>query len=91
MRSAARAQSDDWRNEDPNLPKSPWWFTDEDALTVGFRIIRPLDAPAEADRSKFWDPDANKISIAVDNRIAEGRGVYGLVDPDLPADLEKVK
>ncbi len=91
LRSAARAQSDDWRVEDPNIPKSPWWFTDEDALTVGFRIIRPLDAPPEADRNKFWDPDATKISIAVDNRIAEGRGVYGLVDPDLPEDLEKVK
>ena len=91
LRSAARSQTDDWRNEDPNLPKSPWWFTDEDALTVGFRIIRPLTPPAAGERNKYWDPDATKITIAVDNRIAEGRGIYGLVDEDLPADLEKVK
>ena len=91
LRSAARSMTDDWRNEDPNLPKSPWWFTDEDALTVGFRIIRPLVAPEEKERAKYWDPDVRKINFAVDNRIAEGRGIYGLVDPDLPADLEKVK
>jgi formylglycine-generating enzyme len=44
LRSAARRRSDDdnWREEDPNFPQSPWWFTSEPALSVGFRPIRPL-------------------------------------------------
>ena len=54
-RSASRRASNDveWREIDPNSPKSPWWFTEPDALGVGFRIIRPLKPAAQADRAKY--------------------------------------
>ncbi len=91
VRSAARFATEDWRSEDPNLPKSPWWFTDEEALTVGFRVIRPLRPVATPERHRFWDPDAERLKSAIDNRMEEGRGIYGLVDPDLPAALEKIR
>ncbi len=31
LRSAARVSSDDeaWKTTDPNIPKSPWWYTDD--------------------------------------------------------------
>ncbi len=88
LRSAARAQTEDWRNEDPNLPRSPWWFTDEPALAVGFRIVRPLDKPAADLLKKYWDADSEILRQAVEDRIAEGRGVLGLVDPQLPKAAE---
>ena len=54
LRCAVRGQTDDWRIEDPNLPKSPWWFTDEEALMVGFRIVRPLHRPSSELCKKYW-------------------------------------
>jgi len=44
LRSAARVgSSDDWKIQDPQLPKSIWYLTD--AQFVGFRIVRPLVPP----------------------------------------------
>ena len=44
--SVARLASDDkpWKEEDPNYPKSPWWYTCEEGLGAGMRIVRPFDA-----------------------------------------------
>ncbi len=86
LRSAARAQTENWREEDPNLPKSPWWFTDEPSLNVGFRLVRPLVAPATAEqRARYWEIDNEELRQAVEDRLAEGRGVQGVVDGELPA------
>lgn len=42
VRCAARtASSPDWNQEDPQRPQSIWWLTD--ALTVGFRVVRPVE------------------------------------------------
>jgi len=94
-RAAARQQSDDdgWRSEDPNFPQSPWWFTSEPALSVGFRPIRPLKAPATmAERNKYWDADIQQIRDDVNQRVdKEGRGARGIADPELPADLKKLE
>ena len=79
LRCAARHATADWREEDPNLPKSPWWFTDEEALCVGFRVIRPLTVPEPAGRMRYWDADVEYLREDVDSRVSEGRGVYGLV------------
>ncbi len=47
-RSAARLGSDPlWKIKDPNFPKSMWYHTD--AIFVGFRVIRPLEPPTEAE------------------------------------------
>ena len=44
LRSAARRGSDkDWKQQDPQIPQSIWYFTD--ALFLGFRVVRPLDEP----------------------------------------------
>ncbi len=94
LRSAARRGSDDddWRGEDPNFPQSPWWFTSQPALSVGFRPIRPLSEPATmAEKNKFWDADIDQIREDVENRInQEGRGSRGVTSRDLPAAIQKL-
>lgn len=94
-RSAARRKSDDddWRAEDPNFPQSPWWFTSQPALSVGFRPIRPLNAPATpAEREKFWKADLEQVQTDVDLRIDnEGRGARGVANEALPAAIDKLK
>ncbi len=39
--------------QDPQIPKSVWYHTD--ALHVGFRIIRPLEVPSEAEKAEKWE------------------------------------
>jgi sulfatase modifying factor 1 len=90
-RSAARRGSEDvaWKDVDPNFPKSPWWYTEEPALGVGMRIVRPLEEPALADRRRWWDADIDSIRDDVDSRMNEGRGARAIVDPQLPADAKE--
>lgn len=90
-RSASRDMTDDWRVEDPNEPKSPWWFTDEPGRAVGFRLVRPLHEPAEEVKQKFWAEDSVLLEIAVDNRLEGGRGVRAVVDPELPEAAKQVE
>jgi formylglycine-generating enzyme required for sulfatase activity len=91
-RSAARRGSsdDEWRETDPNSPKSPWWFTEPEALGVGFRIIRPLKPAPEADRAKYWDSDLSSITLDAKDRLDQGRGARGIVDPFLPDAVQKL-
>jgi formylglycine-generating enzyme required for sulfatase activity len=52
-RSAARRGSDrTCKMQDPQLPKSVWYFSD--AQWVGFRIVRPLKAPPADQMQKYW-------------------------------------
>ncbi len=97
-RSAARrgsrdaggtAENPDWKDVDPNFPKSPWWYTEEPALGVGMRLVRPLVPLAAADRQRWWEADVPSIKNDVASRLEEGRGAQGIVDPNLPADLVK--
>ncbi|WP_031426495.1 formylglycine-generating enzyme family protein [Flavimarina sp. Hel_I_48] len=54
LRSAARMpSSENWKMRDPQFPKSKWWNTD--APYVGFRIVRQVNPPAEAQYSNYWD------------------------------------
>ena len=49
LRSAARMPStNDWKNQDPQIPQSIWWHTD--AIFVGFRVVRPLHEPTEEEK-----------------------------------------
>jgi formylglycine-generating enzyme required for sulfatase activity len=53
-RSAARLGSDeDWKQQDPQIPQSIWYFTD--ALHVGFRVVRPLVEPSDDEKAAKWD------------------------------------
>src|SRR5690606_11352626 len=54
LRSAARVGSEAaWKRQDPQIPKSIWYFTD--ATHVGFRIVRPLNEPSAEERKAKWD------------------------------------
>ncbi|TWT83128.1 Serine/threonine-protein kinase pkn1 [Planctomycetes bacterium CA13] len=92
LRSAFRLPSDDepWKGDDPNFPRSPWWFTSDWGRGIGFRIFRshkPLDKELI---TKFWEPNAEDVVSDVESRIMGGRGGWGLVDPELPAAIEAI-
>jgi formylglycine-generating enzyme required for sulfatase activity len=54
LRSAARdGSSEDWKEQDPQIPQSIWYHTD--ALGVGFRIVRPLVEPTDGENAAKWD------------------------------------
>jgi formylglycine-generating enzyme required for sulfatase activity len=53
-RSAARrASNPDWKQQDPQLPKSIWYLTD--ATWLGFRIVRPLEIPTVEEMFAAWN------------------------------------
>jgi formylglycine-generating enzyme required for sulfatase activity len=86
-RCAARQKSEDseWKLSDPNIPLSPWWFTEEPATAVGMRIMRPLQ-PLTADEKKHvWEADIEEVRQDVNDRLREGRGAIGVADESLPA------
>ena len=91
LRSAARRGSEDvaWKDVDPNLPKSPWWYTEEPALGVGMRLVRPLTAPPPDAQRRWWNADVESIAADAADRLQQGRGARGLVDPDLPDEAKQ--
>ena len=92
-RSAARHKSDDpeWTLSDPNLPVSPWWFTEDPAAGVGFRILRPLTPMDSKLKQRVWDADIEEIRQDVADRIEEGRGTRSAANVGLPAALEELE
>ena len=55
LRSAARMGSEpEWKERDPQSPKSDWWNTD--ASFVGFRIVRPFKKPSAQEIEKYFAP-----------------------------------
>ena len=92
-RSASKMASDDvnWKQTDPNEPKSPWWYTDDPARSVGFRLVRPLKPLPREEMKKYWEVDNEAVGWAVQNRLEERRGVQGLVDDKLPDAILKLK
>ena len=88
-RSAARLGSDDeaWKADDPNVPKSPWWYTTYPGTGVGIRLVRPLNPPKTAEEKEaFWKARVEYVEWVADHRIDnEGRGARGVVDQELPA------
>lgn len=90
LRSAARLASNDdyWKEEDPNFPKSPWWFTSDPARGVGFRLFRSLIPKSGEEITKYWEINTQDVENAVRSRLVEGRGVLGLVDEELPAAIQ---
>ena len=85
------SHSKEWRSADPNYPKSPWWFTDEPATGVGFRIVRQLEPATRAEKEEVWKADLEKTRKDAKNRIdANGRGAYGIVDQNLANEIEEL-
>lgn len=56
LRSAARMASDPiWKQLDPQIPKSNWWFPE--APFVGLRIVRPVNPPAEEEIMSYYNQE----------------------------------
>ena len=55
-------------------------------------MIRPLKVPADRNaKEAFWKADVEEIIEDAKNRITDnGRGAYGIVDPDLPKAIEQI-
>jgi formylglycine-generating enzyme required for sulfatase activity len=89
-RSAARQKSEEaeWKLSDPNRPLSPWWYTEEPAMGVGMRLVRPLAPMSPETRRRAWDAEVEYIRNEVVLRLKEGRGVLGVADQSLPAAVE---
>jgi formylglycine-generating enzyme len=92
-RSAARHKSeeDEWKLSDPNLPLSPWWYTEEPAMGVGMRLVRPLKGLSDEDKPKVWEVDNDDLRTDVKARLKEGRGALGNADDDLPEAIKAAK
>jgi hypothetical protein len=52
------------------------------------RLARPLAVPDIAERRRWSDADTDGIRADTADRLMQGRGARGLVDPTLPADLK---
>jgi formylglycine-generating enzyme len=82
LRAAARMGSDknEWAQEDPECPTSPWWYTSDPSRMVGMRIVRSLD-PLEDDLiSQFWEIHVQELQDDVHATVQEGRGRMGLAN-----------
>ncbi len=54
LRSAARSASEPaWKQIDPQIPKSNWWFPE--APFIGIRLVRPVNPPSKADIDAYYD------------------------------------
>lgn len=93
LRSAARLSSDDeeWKSEDPNYPKSPWWFTSDPSRGIGFRLFRSYQPLPSNKIAKFWEANAQDAKEDIESRLIGGRGGLGLVDKSLPEAIKKMK
>jgi len=47
------SSSDEWKERDPQIPKSFWWNTD--SPFVGFRMVKPVNPPSAEDQAAFWE------------------------------------
>jgi formylglycine-generating enzyme required for sulfatase activity len=53
LRCAARRPSaTNWKERDPQIPKSQWWLTN--APFVGFRLISPRVQPSADEIARYW-------------------------------------
>jgi hypothetical protein len=50
--------------------------------------VRPLTPPDLAARRRWGDADIESIRADTADRLQQGRGARGLVDPELPAVLK---
>ncbi|WP_293741591.1 SUMF1/EgtB/PvdO family nonheme iron enzyme [uncultured Pedobacter sp.] len=54
LTSTARLASDpSWKQLDPQIPKSNWWFPE--APFVGMRLVRPVKTPSKADIDAYYN------------------------------------
>jgi len=85
-RSTSRMASEDeyLKTQDPNSPKSPWWYTESEAGGIGMRIVRPLEPMTPELAKLFWEVNSEDMAFDVRKRIAGRRGKLGAANPNLP-------
>jgi len=88
--SRLRSQDVQWKRQDPHLPRSPWWFTDSPADTIGFRIVRSLTPLPDTQMHRFWYSTIPQEAAEVNTKLHEGRGAVGRVHPQLPRLLKQL-
>ena len=93
VRSAARMGSidKDWKDNDPMIPLSPWWYTSDPARMVGMRLVRSAMPLPEEIMKKFWEIDVPDIQTVVDGKLEEGRGAIGISVPELIKEFQRKK
>ena len=93
LRSAARLATDDeaWKEDDPNFPRSPWWFTSDPSRGVGFRLFRSYQPLPKDVITKFWEPTSEDVLADVQSRMDGGRGGVGVVDKSLPEAIKELQ
>ena len=93
VRSAARMGSvdEEWKDDDPNVPLSPWWYTSDPSRMVGMRLVRSATPLSNELMVKFWEIDAAAIQEDVDARLQEGRGAIGISVPELIKEFQRKK
>ncbi|MFN6129681.1 MAG: formylglycine-generating enzyme family protein [Planctomycetota bacterium] len=93
LRSAARMGSadEDWKDFDPNVPLSPWWYTTDPARMVGMRVVRSLRQKSLEELDRYWNVDNEAIREDVEFRLREGRGVLGIAVPELTEEFKRKK
>ena len=93
LRSAARMGSadEDWKDFDPNVPLSPWWYTTDPARMVGMRVVRSLNPKTPEEITRYWNVDNEAIREDVEFRLREGRGVLGVAVPELSEEFKRKK
>jgi len=80
-----------WRSQDPNIPKSPWWFTDEPTTGIGFRLVRQHQPATRDEKEAVWTADIGSIERHALSRIEfNGRGANGVVDEKLDDDIAEL-
>ncbi|GGZ16420.1 hypothetical protein GCM10007049_05940 [Echinicola pacifica] len=56
LRSATRfASTPNWKQIDPQIPKSRWWFPE--APFLGIRVVRPLETPSEEEIMAYYNQE----------------------------------
>lgn len=82
---------EEWKELDPNLPLSPWWFTNDPTRGIGFRIFRSYQPLEDQLISKFWEVDHQYLEEDVASRLNEGRGIRCVVDPELAEQIKTLQ
>ena len=85
QRCATRLPSNErsWKDEDPNVPLSPWWYSSDPARMVGFRVFRSFDRLPDLEVSNFWNHTDKEVEYAIESKLLEGRGAIGIVGEKL--------
>ena len=90
---AKEVSNDEWWSSDPFIPLSPWWLCGDPWLSIGFRIVRPLNEGTAEEWTRYWEPDSEELKRDVDSNIQTGRGINGrpLISPRLRKPFSKLK